>query len=174
VAGFRCSDAFWSTEANTRPQEISARVTTYAEAATNLPEAQKNRLLASAILGSSIAARPARISPPKPALDEARSLLRQKEVDENQYWVVCAGARPGLEIKTGEELGGRSPESQRKQISHLSFWEIKRRPASIDRTRAALPENCRHFNLAQEPPRSLTTLGIIALFWIRRTRLGPM
>ena len=99
TAGFRCTDAFWSTQANTRPQEIAEGFAIRVEVKTDLPELEKNRLLASAILGSSIPGRPARISPPKKALEGARSILSAHKINEREYWVVCAGSRPGLEIK---------------------------------------------------------------------------
>ena len=52
VAGFRSADAFWGTQANTAPQELAERFDMWVEVSTDIPELEKNRLLASAILGS--------------------------------------------------------------------------------------------------------------------------
>ena len=54
VAGFRSADAFWGTLANTAPQELAERFDMWVEVNTDLPELEKNRLLASAILGSPV------------------------------------------------------------------------------------------------------------------------
>jgi ADP-heptose:LPS heptosyltransferase len=165
VAGFRCVDAFWSTEANTPPQEIVKGFAIQAEVKTDFPESKKNRLLASAILGSPIAGQPARICPPKKSLDDARSILREHEISEEGYWVVCAGTRPGLEIKDWGEANWAKAlaEIASETKAPFVFLGNKAEAASIDRIRAALPEGCLHFNLAKTPPPILTTLGIIAL-----------
>jgi ADP-heptose:LPS heptosyltransferase len=165
VAGFRCMDAFWSTEANTRPQDISEGFAIRAETKTDLPELEKNRLLASAILGSSIPARPARISPPGRALDEARSILQEHAISENGYWVVCAGARPGLEIKDWGEANWSAALAEIASETKVPFLFVgnEAEAPSIDRIRAALPKGCVHLNLAGKPPPILTTLGIVAL-----------
>jgi ADP-heptose:LPS heptosyltransferase len=165
VAGFRSTDAFWGTQANTRPQEIAERFAIRARARTNLPESEKNRLLASAILGSSVPGKPARISPPRNAVEEARSLLRRYRIGEQRYWVVCAGARPGLAIKDWGETNWAAALGAIASETKLPFLFLgnQAEAPSIDRIRAALPASCAHFNLAGEPPPILTTLGIIAL-----------
>ena len=89
MAGFRCLDDFWSTQANTPPQEIAKRLAICAEVKTSWPEAKENRLLASTILGSSIQPRPAKLSPPASALSEARRILHAHDLDEGNYWVDC-------------------------------------------------------------------------------------
>ncbi|HEY5813761.1 MAG TPA: hypothetical protein VIT23_14035, partial [Terrimicrobiaceae bacterium] len=104
VAGFRCAEAFWSTEANIPPQEIAKQFSIWAEVKTDCAELDKNRLLASEILKFSIPKKRVRISPSPKAMEAAREVLRQNQITEGGYWVVCAGARPGLEIKDwGEE-----------------------------------------------------------------------
>ncbi len=165
VAGFRCTDAFWSTQSNTRPQEIADGFAIRVEATTNLPESEKNRLLASAILGWSVPRKPARIDPPENALDEARSILRQSGIEDGKYWVVCAGARPGLEIKDWGEANWAAALARIASDTKVPFLFLgnKAEAPSIDRIRAALPESRVHFNLAGHPPPILTTLGIIAL-----------
>ena len=65
VVGFRSTDAFWGTQANTAPQELAERFDTWVEVSAGIPELEKNRLLASAILGSPVPRKPARISPPQ-------------------------------------------------------------------------------------------------------------
>ena len=51
----------------------------WAEVKTAGRKLEKNRLLASAILGSSVPARPAKLSPPAAALSEARRILQAHE-----------------------------------------------------------------------------------------------
>jgi ADP-heptose:LPS heptosyltransferase len=164
VAGFRSRDSFWSTAANTRPQEISKRFALWAEVPTDLPEVEKNRSLATAILGSPIPRRPARISPPQKVLEDARSLLRQHNISAG-YWVVCAGGRPGLEIKDwGEANWSQALAQIASEIrAPLVFLGNEAEAASIERIRASLPEGTAHFNLAKSPPPILATLGIVAL-----------
>ena len=165
VAGFRCKDGFWGTQANAPPQEIAERFAIRAEVKTSWPEVEKNRLLASAILGTSVPARPVKLSPPASALSEARRLLQANGLEEQKYWVVCAGSRPGLEVKDWGEGNWAAALSRIASETRAAFVFIgnEAEAASIDRIRAALPENCVHFNLARHPPAIVTTLGIIAL-----------
>jgi ADP-heptose:LPS heptosyltransferase len=165
VAGFRCIDAFWSTQANTRPQEMAERFSIRVEVGTNLPELEKNRLLASAILGAPVAGRPARMSPPPSALEPAQAILRERGLEAQRYWVVCAGARPGLEIKDWGEanwVAALSAIAEEVNVPLLFLGNEAEAP-SIDRIRAALPQDCGHFNLAGKPPPILASVGIIAL-----------
>jgi ADP-heptose:LPS heptosyltransferase len=165
VAGFRSAEAFWGTLANTAPRQLAERLDMWVEAAANVPELEKNRSLASAILGSPIPRKPAKISPPQTAIDDARSLLRRHKVSEGEYWVVCAGYRRGLEIKDwGEEnwvaaLGHIASETK---VPFL-FLGNKAEAASNERIRSHLPDVSRHINLASSPPSLLVTFGIIAL-----------
>ena len=143
---------------------MAERFSIRAEVGTNLPELEKNRLLASAILGPPVAGKPARISPPQKALLEPESILREHNIGEGEYWVVCAGARPGLEIKDWGEanwvaaLRQIAPET----MSPCSFWATRQRLLrSIEYARLA--ERFGHFNLAGKPPPILASVGIIAL-----------
>jgi ADP-heptose:LPS heptosyltransferase len=165
VAGFRCPDNFWSTQANTPPQQIAERLAISVEAKTCLPELEKNHLLAGAILGSSLANRPPVISPPASALSNARLALQARGINENAYWVVCAGSRPGLEVKDWGEANWAVALSRiaSETKSDFLFLGNEAEASSIDRIRAALPDNCVHFNLARNPPSIVTSLGIIAL-----------
>ena len=165
VAGFRSADAFWGTQANTAPQELAERFDMCVEVSTGIPELEKNRLLASAILGSPVPRKPARISPPQTAINDARSILREHKISEGEYWVVCAGSRPGLEIKDWGEanwiaaLGRIAPETK----APFLFLGNEAEAASIERIRSGLPSGSRHFNLAANPPSILAAFGIIAL-----------
>ena len=165
VAGFRCTEGFWSTQANRPPHEMAQRLAIWAEAKTGAPELEKNRLLASAILGSSVPARPARFSPPAAALSKARVILQTHGVEEKEYWVVCAGSRPGLEVKDWGEANWVEALSRIASETKATFCFLgnEAEAPSIDRIRAELPESCAHFNLARHPPSIVTTLGIIAL-----------
>ena len=165
VAGFRSADAFWGTQANTAPQELAERFDMWVEVSTGIPELEKNRLLASAILGSPVPRKPARISPPQKAINDARSILREHKISEGEYWVVCAGSRPGLEIKDWGEsnwvaaLGQIAPETK----APFLFLGNEAEAASIERILSGLPSGSRHFNLAANPPSILAAFGIIAL-----------
>jgi ADP-heptose:LPS heptosyltransferase len=165
VAGFRCSDSFWSTQSNTPSEAIAEGFSIWADVKTDFPELEKNRLLASAILGFPLPNRPARITPPPKAIDDARATLRQRKISEGEYWVVCVGARPGLEMKDwGEENWAKAlcqiaPEAK----APLLFLGNETEASSIEQIQAALPTDCVYFNLAKNPPPILTTLGIIAL-----------
>jgi ADP-heptose:LPS heptosyltransferase len=165
VAGFRSADAFWSTEANTAPQEMAKRFDIWVEAKTGIPELEKNRLLASAILGSPVPSKPARISAPQKAVDDARSILLQHNLDEGEYWVVCAGSRPGLEIKDWGEANWVAALSQIASETKAPFLFLgnEAEAPSIERIQNALPDDLRHFNFATHPPSILTVFGIIAL-----------
>ncbi len=165
VAGFRSADAFWGTLANTAPQELAQRLNMWVEVGTNMPEPEKNRLLASAILGSPVPKKPVRIPPPPAAIDKARAILRQQKVSEGEYWVVCAGSRRGLEIKDWGEANWIAALSQIASETKAPFFFLgnEAEAASIERIRSRLPESSRHFNLAAEPPSLVDALGIIAL-----------
>ena len=130
-----------------------------------IPELEKNRLLAAAILGSPAPKKPLRFAPPREAIDGARSVLRQHGIAEDGYWVVCAGSRRGLEIKDWGEanwiaaLGQIASETQ----VPLIFLGNEAEAPSIERIRSGLPKDSEHLNLAHEPPSLLSTFGIIAL-----------
>jgi ADP-heptose:LPS heptosyltransferase len=165
VAGFQSPDRFWPTQANTPARGLARRFDVRVEARAGMPEAEKNQLLASAILGSSAPSRPARISPPSKALEAARSILKRHAIDEGAYWVVCAGARPGLETKDwGEEnwIAALSHIVSETQAS-LLFLGNEKESSSIERIRGGLPKGSKHFSLASPPPSIVATLGIIAL-----------
>ena len=165
VAGFRSADAFWGTLANTAPQELAQRFAMSVEVGAGIPELEKNRLLAAAILGSPAPKKPLRIAPPREAIDGARSVLRQHGIAEGGYWVVCAGSRRGLEIKDWGEanwiaaLGQIASETQ----VPLIFLGNEAEAPSIERIRSGLPKDSEHLNLAHDPPSLLSTFGIIAL-----------
>jgi hypothetical protein len=153
------------TQANTPARELARCFDLWVEASAGLPEAEKNHLLASAILGSPVPVRPARISAPPQALDAARSLLRSHAIGEGSYWAVCAGARPGLETKDwGEEnwIAALSHIVVDTQAGLLFLGNEKESP-SIERIRAGLPAGSKHVSLASPPPPIVATLGIIAL-----------
>ena len=161
VAGFRSADAFWSTQANIAPQELANRFDTWVEVKTDIPELEKNRLLACAILGSGVPSRPARISPPPTAINDARSTLRQYNIGENEYWVVCAGSRPGLEIKDWGEANWIAALSQIASETQAPFLFLgnEAEAPSIERIRSGLPKEFSHFNLAKSPPSYSGHLG---------------
>ncbi len=165
VAGFRSADVFWSTQANTMPQLLAERFDICAEVKTSLPELEKNRLLASAILGFDVPSRPPRLSPPQEAIDSARALLLEHEVAEREYWVVCVGSRPSLETKNWGEDNWIAALSQiaSETNSALLFLGNEEEAPSIERIRQGLPKHARHFNLAADPPPILDVFGIIAL-----------
>ena len=165
VAGFRSADAFWGTQANTDPQELAERFDMWVEVRTNIPELEKNRLLASAILGSPVPRKPARISSPQTAIDDARSILRQHSIGEGEYWVVCAGSRRGLEIKDWGEANWIAALSQIALETKVPFVFLgnEAEAPSIERIRSGLAKGSRHVNLAANPPSIVAAFGIIAL-----------
>ncbi len=165
VAGFRSADAFWGTQANTAPQELAERFNMWVEVSTDIPELEKNRLLASAILGSPVPRKPARISPPQKAINNARAILREHKISEGEYWVVCAGSRPGLEIKDWGEANWIAALGQIALETKAPFVFLgnEAEAASIERIRGGLPNGSLHFNLAANPPSILAAFGVIAL-----------
>jgi ADP-heptose:LPS heptosyltransferase len=165
VAGLRSADAFWGTLANTAPQELAQRFAMWVEVTAGIPEQEKNRLLASAILGSPVPKKPVRIAPPQKVIEDARSILRQHNIGEGEYWVVSAGSRRGLEIKDWGEgnwiaaLGQIALETN----APLVFLGNEAEAPSIERIRSGLAKDSRHFNLAVNPPSLLAAFGIIYL-----------
>ncbi len=136
VAGFRCTDAFWSTQANTRPQEMAERFSIPCrgwdeparvgeESLADLSDPGHPRCRKA---GTNFAA-PERARAGEG--DPARAWPR----GTSGYWVVCAGARagPGNQRLGRSELG-RSTLRHRseKSMSPCSFWERGR--GSFDRS----------------------------------------
>jgi ADP-heptose:LPS heptosyltransferase len=165
VAGFRSADAFWGTLANTAPQQLAQRLTMWVEVRADIPEKEKNRLLASAILGSPVPKKPVRISPPQEAVNDARLILERHDIREGDYWVVCAGSRRGLEIKDWGEANWIAALGQIASETNVPFVFLgnEAEAPSIERIRSGLPKDSRHFNLAVNPPSLLAAFGIIAL-----------
>jgi ADP-heptose:LPS heptosyltransferase len=165
VAGFRSADAFWGTLANTAPEELARRFAMWVEVGAGIPEQEKNRLLASAILRTPVPKRRIKIAPPQAAIDDARSILGRLSIGEGEYWVVCAGSRPGLEIKDWGEANWIAALSQIASETKAPFLFLgnEAEAPSIERIRSGLPKDSRHFNLAANPPSILAALGIIGL-----------
>jgi len=165
VAGFRSKDAFWGTAANTSPQQIAGCFDVAVEVRAEIPEREKSRLLAEAILGSPVPVRPVRISPPAGALDEAREILRANGLEEGRFWVVCAGSRPGLEIKDWGETNWVAALSRIALETRLPFVFLGNHAESesIERIRTGLADAAGHVHLASSPPSILASFGIIAL-----------
>ena len=106
VAGFRSRDSFWSTAANTRPQDISKRFSLLVEVRTDLPEVEKNRSLAAAILGS-----PFHVGRPEFRLRKRRLTMRDPFFGSTRSardigWCAPA-AGPVLRSRTGAKQTGR-------------------------------------------------------------------
>jgi ADP-heptose:LPS heptosyltransferase len=165
VAGFRSADAFWGTQANTAPQELAQRLAMWVEVRAGIPEREKNRLLASAILGSPVPREPVRISPPQTAINDARSILRQHNISEGEYWVVCAGSRRGLETKDWGQANWIAALGQIALETKAPFVFLgnEAEAVSIQQIRKGLPNDSRHLDLSPSPPSILATFGIIAL-----------
>ena len=165
VAGFRSKNAFWATSANTLPQQIAHCLDIAVEVPTETPETEKSRLLSEAILESAVPVRRVRVTPPEPALTDAREILRAKGLRDGNFLVVCAGSRPGLEIKDWGESNWTDALTQIALETRLPFIFLGNRAESksIERIGTNLPNPTENLELASNPPSILTSFGIIAL-----------
>ena len=177
VIGFRSADAFWGTLANTAPQELANRFAMWVEVKADIPELEKNRLLACAILGSGRSKQARRES----LRHRKRSTMPDRFFGNTilakaEYWVVCAGSRPGLEIKDWGEANWIAALSQIASETQAPFLFLgnEAEAPSIERIRSGLPRVLQHFNLRQDPPSIAGHLrNHCAVGRLCGTRLGP-
>ena len=139
----------------------------------NLPESEKNRLLASAILGSPVPSKPARISRRRTRLTRRARSFGNMESTKANIGSSAPVRRPGLEIKDWGEANwiAALARLRRKPRFRLSFLATRRRPPRSTGYGAA----CRE--LASFQSGRTTTLDPDhawdhrAFRWLCRTRL---
>jgi ADP-heptose:LPS heptosyltransferase len=153
IAGFRAEEDFWPSDTSKDPHEMAAGFAIAVSVPTAMPEVEKSRRLAEALVGAPCdhaVARP----PSVEAREAACRLLGQHGLAAQKFTVVCAGSRPGLLKKDWGEANWEAlfreigPEAQAPFI----FFGNPKESASVERLRAALPASVRSVNLASEPP----------------------
>ncbi len=165
VAGFDCSDPFWPSMTTCEPGELARRFQIRAGVPVELPELEKNRLLASAIVGRELSFEPPVLESGEADLASAGAILSASGLEKNGYWIACVGSRSGLRNKDwGEENWAEffsltMPADGRPVLFPGNTKEFE----SIERIRAALPGSIRSVNLAGEPPSIGASLALISL-----------
>ena len=159
VAGFRSADAFWSTEANTPPQEMAKRFNISVEAKTGMPELDKNRLLASAILGS-----------PAPSTPVKFLRRRKQSTTPDRFFYSTSSAKasigscarvagPALRSRIGAKRIGlrRLARLRRKQRLPSFFSETRRKHPRLDEFKTRCQMTCGiSISRPTHPPSSLS------------------
>jgi len=126
----------------------------------SLPELEKNRLLASAILGQEMAPRNPTLKPTLAALDLAGSFLAEHGLKAGSFWIACVGSRYGLRMKDWGEENWAQLFSTINDGTPVVFFGNTKESESIDRIRASLAQKT--INTAQAPLPMPLVLALLA------------
>ncbi|MEI6491525.1 MAG: glycosyltransferase family 9 protein [Verrucomicrobiota bacterium] len=165
VAGFDTSDPFWPCMTTCNPRDLSQRFNIRAEVSVALPELEKNRLLASCILGQQLPLEPPRLEARPSDLESASALLSVRGLAPEGYWIACVGSRFGLRNKDWGEENWKKFFSfiTRSDTRAVVFLGNPKEFESIERIRSALPASANSVNLAGEPPPIGVSLALVSL-----------
>jgi len=131
---------------------------------TDLPEFQKNLVMAETILGRTVTRTQPRQATPA-SFDEARALLHAHGFAPHRYTVVCAGGRPGTAMKEWGENNWRTLLGEISDAENFPFVFVgnPKEAASIERLRAALPATATSINLATDPPPVGVSYALVSM-----------
>ena len=131
---------------------------------TDLPELQKNLVMAETILGRPVTRRQPRQATAA-SFDAARALLHTHGFAPHRYTVVCAGARPGTAMKDWGENNWRKLLGEISDSESFPFVFVgnPKEAASIERLRAALPASAASINLATDPPPVAVSYALVSM-----------
>jgi ADP-heptose:LPS heptosyltransferase len=165
VAGFDASDPFWPCMTTCDPRDLSRRFNIRAEVSVALPELEKNRLLASCILGRELPLEAPRLEARSSDLESAFALLSARGLTPEGYWIACVGSRSGLRNKDWGEENWKKFFSftLRSDTRPVIFLGNPKEFESIERIRSALADSGNSVNLAGEPPSIGVSLALVSL-----------
>ncbi len=163
LAGFSCDEDFWSSGTTCDPRDLARQFAISVPVGAGIPELEKNRRLAEALLGRSVESVTPRLEPSPASLGEARGLLKQHGLKEGSYWITCVGTRPGVDAKDWGEKNWMNFFGGPLLDQPLLFLGNPKESASIERILADLPPGPRRVNLAANPPEIAISLALIAL-----------
>jgi len=149
VAGFSTADAFWPSGTIVDPARLAEGFHINVKVPVALPEREKNRRLASAILGCELEL-------PAPSLDvDAASSLAAEEwlatngVCAGEFWVACVGGRSGLQMKDWGEENWAQFLAAIDDGTPIVFFGNTKESESIERIRSSLSQST--INTAEAP-----------------------
>jgi len=160
VIGFSAGESFRPSETTCDPEELARRFDRVVEVVVNLPEIEKNRRLASAILEKEVVLTRPVLTPSAHALSQARDLLARHGLEKGKFWVSCVGTRSGLLMKDWGEENWAVFFRQALQGYKIAFVGNTKEWASIERIRHELPDSV---NLSENPPEIGVSSGICSL-----------
>ena len=162
VAGFSTRGEFRPSGTIGDPAKLSVGFQIKVEVPVGLPELEKNRLLASSILGVGVPLVSPRITPGMAALEAARSLLLRHGLEEGDYWVACVGGRSGLRMKDWGERNWKDFFTSVLSADGrpLLFLGNPKEWESIERIRS---EGFPSINLAGTPPAIPVSLALLSM-----------
>lgn len=160
-AGFVCEEDFWSADVSCDPHELAKSFSRRVSVSAALPEIEKNRRMAVALLGREVLLPPPRLVPRDQDLQGARTLLARHGLREGGYWVACVGSRPGVACKDWGEENWREFFSRTASGESVIFLGDVRESASI--TRLSEGRQGISLNLATDPCSLGLSLALTAL-----------
>jgi len=160
LVGFATPEPGWPASTVERPAVVAARWDVPVEVPIHLPELEKNRRMASAILETDLPPVIPALVPDPAAQEAAASWLREQGLGGGDFWVVCVGGRPGLQAKDWGEENWRRFFEKIDDGTPLLFLGNTKESDSIERIRATLRQ--RTLNLARDPMPIPIVLGLAA------------
>jgi ADP-heptose:LPS heptosyltransferase len=162
VAGFSTREDFWPSGTIADPRRLAEAFRINVQVPVALPELEKNRLLAAAILGKELSGSPPRLEPGAAALEAGRKVLRRHGLNEGEYWIACVGGRSGLRMKDWGEENWREFLSTvlAGDVRPVVFLGNTKEWESIEKIRS---DRFRSVNLSSEPPPIPVSLALAAM-----------
>lgn len=148
--GFLSESDAWFTATNTDPFKLAEKFTLSVPVSPSLPEVEKNATLAAAITGIIPAPIYPKLLASLNAREEASRIFARNGLRANDYLIVCAGGRKGLE---GKDWGEDNWAAALSAIGHdsclpLVFLGNLAEHPSIERIRGAIPSKVKTLSLA--------------------------
>ena len=165
VAGFEAEEDFWPSDTSVDPRDLARHFSTTVRVPSAMAEGEKNRRMASAVLGAESKPMTRPRGPTDTSLSAARTLLAEHGLEKEKFVVVCAGSRPGLVMKDWGE-GNWVALLKRMTVDDgraFVFLGNPKESASIERLCAAMPSGLRHVNLAPDPPPVSVSYALVSM-----------
>ena len=130
-----------------------------AEVPEEMPEIEKNRALAAAVLGCAVPPAWPSVKAGPAAAAAGDDLLKAHGLVPGGFWIACVGTRPGIRMKDWGEDRWKEFFAAIPNDAPIVFFGNPKESASIERIRAGIA--VRTVNLASDPPAIPVSLALL-------------
>jgi len=136
------------------------------EVSIDQPEVEKNRVLASAILGSELTTRDPQLTADEKFIEKGRTMLRDMGLEPGGFWVACVGGVFNVAIKTWplERWGKVFSAWGKEHARRFLFVGLPAERGLAEAVRSSMGEDAGIATIFEDSEKSLDTLmGLLAL-----------